>query len=182
MVIVRRFPDPPSRVVEALNFLRVMGSGDLDAIAELDREPGRIPRPWDPASCDNELRYDLWTWCDDVATWINHEFAWRSAAIVPPCWPQHPHLAHEIALLACLRYAAGKSERPELLEEWTRNALPDFAERTAARVGDGCRTEHTDWPAAPAFHRHVETTIADARCQYFRDDTHQPATDVRRRS
>jgi hypothetical protein len=174
VVIVSRFPEPPIRVINALNHLRVLRSGNLEAIAELDREPSPVPRPWDPASCDDELRYDVWTWCDNVVIWINHEYAWRGPASIPLCWPQHPYLAHEIALLACQRCIAGEYAGPELLEEWARNTFPMFAERMAARTGEGCRKEHTDWPGAPAFHRHVDDAIAEARRDLFREDTNQP--------
>lgn len=121
----------------------------------------------------------MWIWCDQVVTWLNHEFAWRGAAAVPACWPQHPYFAHEIALLACQRYAAGEYEGPELLEEWTRNTFPMFAERLTTRTGEGCRKEHTDWPAAPAFHRHVDKAVATARLDLFGEDTNQPPLDQR---
>ena len=174
MVIANRFPKPPNRVLAALQRLKVLDSRDLRAASALDREPGWVPRPWDPASCDDELRFDVWTWCDDVVTWINREYAWRGVTSVPPCWPRHPYLAHEIALLACLRYAAGQADAPQLLEDWTRVIFPAFIDRMLARTGEGCHTEHTDWPGAAAFHRHVESAVAKARLDLFRADTNQP--------
>jgi hypothetical protein len=28
-------------------------------------------------------------------TWLNHEYVWDVADVIPPCWPQHSHLVHE---------------------------------------------------------------------------------------
>lgn len=163
MVIANRFPQPPSRVIEAFKRLRVLGSGDLGAVVGLEKEPGHVPRPWDPATCDDELRLDVWTWCDEVASWINREFAWRGFTGIPPCWPRHPYLAHELPLLACMRHVAGEAKEPRLLEEWMRLILPAFMERTAARTGEGCHNEHTEWPGAAAFHRFVDKDVVAAR-------------------
>ena len=37
-----------------------------------------------------------------VVTWLNHEYVWDAAGVTPPCWPQHCHLLHKIAVLAVL--------------------------------------------------------------------------------
>lgn len=177
MVIVNRFPPPPTSVLQVFNQLKVLGSGDLAAAANLDREPVRVPRPWDPADCDDDLRFDVWEWCEDVAAWINREFAWRGFTGIPPCWPQHPYLAHEIAVLASLRYIASQATEPRPLEEWLRVSLPTFIERMSTRSGEGCLTTHTEWPGAAAFHRYADETSTGARRELLRADTHQPAVD-----
>jgi hypothetical protein len=177
MVIVERFPAPPTRVLAVFTRLQVLGSGSLAATANLDREPAHVPRPWDPGDCDDELRFDVWEWCEDVASWFNREFAWRGFDGIPPCWPQHPYLAHEIAVLASQRYLAAQAIDPRLLDDWLRVSLPAFVDRMSTRTGDGCLTAHTEWPGAAAFHRYADKATADARRELFRTDTHQPRVD-----
>ena len=68
---------------------------DLRALAQL-------PRPWDPATCTGRLREELWAWLDQVAIWINEQHLWNVARPgIPECWPAHPHLVHDLAVLAC---------------------------------------------------------------------------------
>jgi hypothetical protein len=44
-----------------------------------------LPRPWDPSTCPQDLRAAVWGWCDNVAEWINHEYAWRPTQMIPLC-------------------------------------------------------------------------------------------------
>lgn len=157
MMILQPFPDPPPSV--RLSMEQLQAAPDWDA-----RERARlatIDRPWDPASCAPSLLRELWPWLDEVVGWINHEYGWQTARTIPSCWPQHPHLVHELAVLACLRTAAGTAITPQALEEWHRYALPGFFERMADRLGQvGCPPRaHTDWPARS---RHTEYTSDDA--------------------
>jgi len=73
------------------------GAGTLlqqDALGD----PRLLARPWDPASCVGpDLRAELWQWLDQVVIWLNHEYVWDVEATIPPRWPRHPHLVHEIA-------------------------------------------------------------------------------------
>ena len=64
------------------------------------------------------------SWLDDVVIWLNHEYVWDVVAMIPACWPKHPHLVHEIAVLADLRRRAGHALTGDALEEWHRYALP----------------------------------------------------------
>jgi hypothetical protein len=43
-----------------------------------------------------------------------------SPPVIPGCWPQHPHLVHEIAVLADQRRRAGTARTSDVLEEWHR--------------------------------------------------------------
>ena len=141
--IARPFPKPPREVRRALDHLRGAGAIGL-APAGLTE----LHRPWDPAACPSGLRADLWPWLDEVAAWLNHTYAWQTASAVPSCWPAHPHLVHELAMLACLRVTAAEATTPHALEEWHRYALPAFHTRMAERLGIGCPPgRHTDWPA-----------------------------------
>ena len=177
-MILLPFPRPPVAVAEALNDLAIVRSGDDDAIAELGGPAAvhGLPRPWDPTTCSIELREHLWEWLDEVAGWVNHEYAWRSTSLIPPCWPRHPHLARELAVLACLRAAAGESLAPDLIEDWHRYALPHFLDRMLSRLGDaGCRNGHTDWPAAGRYDHYTDDPAVTARLEAFYADTHPPA-------
>ena len=175
MVILTPFPPPPPVVAEALTALAILRSGDEDAIADLG-DTTDLPRPWDPTTCPPEVRDHLWHWLDDVATWINHEYAWRPAQMIPPCWPAHPHLARELPVLACLRVAAGEALTADLMEDWHRYTLPHFLERMASRLGDsGCRGgQHSDWPAAARHDHYAGDEAAIQRLDSFYADTHPP--------
>lgn len=106
-----------------------------------------LPRPWDPATCRGLLRSDLWAWLDDVAHWMNSEHLWGlSGAGIPGCWPAHPHVVHDLAVIASSRYLASYAVTPASLEEWHRYALPAFHARLAERLGDGCLAEHQTSP------------------------------------
>ena len=85
----------------------------------------RLPRPWDPPTCTHpDLRLDLWVWLDDVVTWLNHEYVWDAAGVIPSCWPEHPHLVHDLAVLADQRRRAGLANTSDALEDWHRYACP----------------------------------------------------------
>lgn len=180
MVIVSRFPEPPATIRQALIVLQVIRIGDREAIADLG-DIRDVPRPWDPASCPDDLREQLWRWLDDVATWINQEYSWRPASMIPGCWPRHPHIANELAVLACLRDAAGDmTAPPEVLEEWQRHALPLFLDRLGTRLAEStCRTgTHVDWPAAARHDKFSGPDFARERDDLFHADTH-PAHQLR---
>ena len=153
------FPTPPGAVLQALHLLEVRGRGDPDEMAAAGNLEN-LPRPWDPASCPNELREAVWEWCDEVAEWLNHEYVWRPTQMIPLCWPQHPHIARELAVLAILRWGAEESLTPEPTEEWHRYTFPMFNDRLTTRLGESaCRTgKHVDWPAEGRYAAFVDTT------------------------
>ncbi|MGH3266753.1 MAG: hypothetical protein ACRDNS_32770 [Trebonia sp.] len=169
--IVTPFPSPPPPLGKVLHQHDVARRADPDEIARED-DLSDLPRPWTPAACGDDLRVAIWDWCDAVAEWLNHEYAWRPAQLVPPCWPYHPHIAHELPILALQRYHAGRSDGPELLDQWHRESLPLFFERMHTRLGESkCRTgTHQDWPAEP---RQAAYTTPDAvqvrRAAFFQD-------------
>ena len=179
-LIVRPFPQAPPSVARVLRQHQVVRRGDPDQMSA-EGNLADLPNPWAPGTCDDDLREAIWQWCDAVAEWVNHEYTWRPAQVIPPCWPHHPHIAHELPVLAVLRLAAESSTGPELLEEWHRHTLPGFFERMLTRLGEsGCRTgKHVDWPARP---RHLsyssEEAVEDRQSLYYAD-TSEPPTPLR---
>jgi hypothetical protein len=137
------FPPPPREVRSALDQLRQVEEAGLPLTGL-----HLLDRPWDPATCDQRVRAQLWPWLDRVVAWLNRSYAWQTSHAIPPCWPAHPHLVHELAVLACLRLTAADATGPHGLEEWHRYALPGFTARMTERLGIGCPPgRHTDWPA-----------------------------------
>ncbi|WP_253010730.1 hypothetical protein [Klenkia sp. PcliD-1-E] len=150
-MVVLPFPPPPLGVLAALDLLQGMEGREgkafpASAVAEMER-------PWEPASCTAELAAEIWAWCEDVVLWINHEFAWRPAQLVPSCWRDHPHIARELPVLAVLRWRAEASASPQPTEEWNRYAFPTFSDRMLDRLGETtCRSgRHQDWPARSRY-------------------------------
>ncbi|MHA3700730.1 hypothetical protein ACXR2U_00980 [Jatrophihabitans sp. YIM 134969] len=144
--------------------LQILRRGDRDEMRAAGID-GDVPRPWDPATCPAELREDMWLWCDEVAIWINHEYAWRPAQMIPPCWPHHAHIARELPVLAVLRWTAECATVPELVEDWHRYTFPMFCDRMSGRLGEStCRTgEHAEWPAEARHHSYVGRRGNDTR-------------------
>ena len=101
------FPKPSSMLRQAFKELDTLAYGS-DAEKAALGDPQALARPWDPSSVVNpRLRQQLWEWLDRVVVWVNHEYGWRPEDLIPECWPQHPALVREIAVLADLRRRAG---------------------------------------------------------------------------
>ncbi len=171
------FPKPPPEVRRALEQLRVAEDAGL--------EPTGLPlldRPWDPATCSPHVRAELWPWLDDVAAWLNHTYAWQTTSAIPSCWPAHPHLVAELAVLACLRVTATEATTPHALEEWHRYALPAFTARMSERLGIRCPPgRHTDWPARSWAADYDSPRATDARRALFDGDAGPRRPDHTRR-
>ena len=169
------FPRPPRWVRHALEMLRQAELSGLEPSAY-----GLLDRPWEPASCATHVRRELWPWLDDVAGWLNHSYAWQTAHMVPACWPAHPAIAHELAVLACLRAAAADATVPHPLEEWHRNALPGFLARMTERQGLGCPPgRHVDWPARSWDADYRSAAAIAERRRLFDTDTGEGAPAAR---
>jgi hypothetical protein len=172
------FPHPPTAVNYAAATMSVIASGDQEAIDALgeDIDIHALPRPWDPGTCSDALRAQIWAWCDEVAAWINAQMLWRPAQTIPACWPQHPHIAQDLPLLACQRLIAEKSFEPAALEEWHRYTLAFFLDRMRDRLGDStCRDgRHLDWPARSRQATFLARDITYQRGERFAADTGTP--------
>lgn len=130
-----------------------------------------LPRPWEPATCtDPALRADLWTWLDDFVSWLNQQCLWDPSDLVPPCWPDHPHLVHEIATLAVQRRQASRTLTAGALEQWQTHSLPAFLVRTHARLRRHCDTGHQPSPSTAAHRRHASEHEVWARRTRFQED------------
>lgn len=151
-MIALPFPPPPSAVVQSLARLQNPPHDDRGQAAPrpaaVDQE-----RPWEPASCNAELGAEIWSWCRDVVAWINHEYVWRPADMIPACWLQHAHIARELPVLAIQRWKAENARVPDLVDKWNEFAFPGFWGRMMDRLGDGtCRNgKHQDWPAESRY-------------------------------
>jgi hypothetical protein len=154
-VLIQLFPQPGRLMQLAYRELDLATSRQQDHLLPL-RDQGNVPRPWDPATCRTpQLRKEVWPWLEAVVTWLNREYVWDAADVIPPCWPQHPHLVHEIAVLADQRHRAGQALTSEPLEEWHRYSLPSFTERMKTRLRNHCQEDHQSWPAKGRYTRHI---------------------------
>lgn len=161
--LARPFPSPGLLIVHAYSELDIALNGD-DAQRKAIGHPSKLPRPWDPGSIeDPPMRAELWEWLEAVVEWVNTEHVWDPSYLVPPCWPAHPHLVHEIAVLADQRQKAGQAIASDALEEWHRYALPAFFDRRKTRLRTACDSRHHDWPARPAHVRFQDANEHRAR-------------------
>jgi hypothetical protein len=164
-VIVEAYPQPSAAVVGCVAELGTAGDQE-DA-----GDPSRLERPWDLATCAPDLRYTVWSWLEDVASWINRQHVWRPERAIPPCWPQHPHIANELAVLACQRLDAGRATTTGSLATWQDHTLPRFLDRIAAELGTGCLPgRHTEWPAAARYRAFSDPAAIEQRQRYFDAD------------
>jgi hypothetical protein len=181
-LLVQPFPAPGQLVALAYRELDLAANGSPEEVGELG-DARLLPRPWEPASCRTpQLREQLWLWLDAVVTWLITEHVWEVGAAIPACWPQHPHLVHEIAVLADQRRRAGHALTSDALEEWHRYSLPAFTERMKARLQNHCDDGHQGWPATGRCTRHTaegsRRTRSDA---YTADVAAVRATEANRR-
>lgn len=178
VAIAALFPRPGPLVRLAYRELALAGAGSEDQKRALG-ELSELPHPWDPPSCPPALRSQVWAWLDQVAGWINHEYLWVPDRFIPSCWPAHPHIAHELAVIADLRQAAGSAFTGEALEDWHRYALPSFLDRAASRLGTSCGpAKHDDWPAAGRHREFGSGRALAARSElYLRDAAVRPEPD-----
>ena len=169
--MIAAFPRPGRRVEHAYTELDLAGGAGTKQQQNALGDPRLLARPWDPASCvDPGLRGEVWAWLEQVVAWLNQEYVWDAEAMVPPCWPHHPHLVHELAVLADLRRRAGLALTGDPLEEWHRYALPAFTDRMRTRLRQHCQDGHQTWPALGRHTRHQSAPAREDRAGAFRTD------------
>lgn len=162
------FPTPGRLLAQAYRELDMALNGD-DLARKAVGDTHTMPRPWDPATIeDPPMRAELWEWLEAVAQWVNTEHVWDPSHLIPPCWPAHPHLVHEIAVLADQRRKAGQALASDALEEWHRYALPAFFARRKTHLRTACESRHHDWPARAAHLRFHDAQ--EHRDRHYRAD------------
>ena len=92
--------------------------------------------------------------------------------MIPRCWPNHPHLVHEIAVLADQRHHAGLALTSDELEEWHRYSLPSFTERMKTRLRNHCQEDHHSCPAKGRHTRHMAEAARHRRLSVYDADAH----------
>lgn len=173
--LIQSFPDPGPLLRLAYRELSIAANGTKEQTKALG-DIRLLPRPWDPATCRKpELREQLWAWLDAVVTWLNAEYVWDVDGAVPACWPRHPHLVHEIAVLADQRRRAGAALSSDVMEEWHRYCLPAFVDRMRSRVRNHCEEGHQPWPAKGRHTRHTNHDSQHARAEAFTQDVRSVA-------
>ena len=168
-MVTRAFPQPGRLVQAAYRELQIAQFGTDEERVALGRVE-TLARPWDPPSCAPAVRGQVWAWLEQVAAWVNHEYGWNLERLIPPCWPGHPHLAHELAVLADQRRTAGQAAGSDQLEDWHRYSLPLFLDRMLARLGNHCVTTHDEWPASARHRAFTSDANRRARTAWFADD------------
>lgn len=145
--LVQPFPQPGGALKAAFDMLAEL-DGQVSRGMDPKVDSAALPKPWDPATITNtDMRMQLWTWLSQVVDWINHEYAWDVDEMIPACWPLHPHLVHDIAVLACQRRAAGLLFNSDHLQVWHQTTLTDFRARMRAQLQQHCDEGHAAWPA-----------------------------------
>ena len=168
--LVLDFPNPGQRIEHAYRELHLTQHGTAEQKAVLGPLEA-LPRPWDPASVkEPRQRRELWAWLEAFVSWLNHEHTWDVGAVIPLCWPLHPHLVHEIAVLADQRRRAGKALTSDALEEWHRYALPAFVDRMKLRLKSHCEERHQEWPGRARHTRHVSDEQRHRRERLYLQD------------
>lgn len=173
-LMVEPFPEPGAQVRAAMETLQLATVNPPETEHGLQRIAD-LPRPWDPASCSGTLRGQVWEWLEQVAAWINTQHLWSvHRPGVPECWPAHPHLVHDLAVVACARYYAAFAATPAQLEEWHRYSLPLFLDRIRERLEDGCQPgKHMAPPRAERNAKHTAEEPTRARAARYADDVNQ---------
>jgi hypothetical protein len=147
---------------------------ELAKFAEEVRDLGPLellPRPWDVTTIDDpDLRLEVWEWLDEVVGWLNVEYMWDVGDLIPPCWPSHPHLVHELGVVADQRRRAGFAFTSDALEEWHRYTLPYFIDRMRSRYRGFCEEGHQPAPGLSRNRRYSSPNQAEARQRLYAAD------------
>ena len=178
--LVWRFPMPDSQLIDNAYWDIYRSENGNETEKRLLGDHDQLAKPWDVATCTDDLRGDVWDWYDRVATWLNHEYVWDPAAgMIPPCWPLHPHLIHEIGVIADQRRRIEMATNANALEEWHRYAIPAFLERLHKRVKQHCDGHHQPWPGRTRYAHHQAADQANSRRSAFKADvgSHPSAQD-----
>lgn len=161
--LVQPFPRPGRALQAVFDQLQDLAE-EASFGVRVDAERASQPRPWDPATVtDPSQRMELWTWLAQVVDWLNAEYAWDVDNLVPACWPLHPHLVHEIAVLTDQRRLAGTAYTSEPMAVWHQITLPGFWDRMREQVRAHCQDGHEAWPARARHQRQTSIQAWQSR-------------------
>lgn len=161
-LLVQPFPMPGHQLRRLFRHWSTAENGTEQEQAAIENRPAS--RPWDPATLGtNGERLEMWRWLEEVVRWFNHEYAWDTGQVIPDCWPEHPHLVHEIAVLADARRRAGSAKNSGPLEEWHRVCVPWFLSRMRDSIKSHCEERHQAWPARARYAHHVGQDSSNLR-------------------
>ena len=148
------------KLAAAYDDLYLATSGDEKTKRRIGN-PANLPRPWDPPTC-RSLNYaaSYGSGSNKSSTGSTPSTSGTSpgGAMIPPCWPQHPHLVHEIAVVADQRRRASIDTSSNSLEEWHRYTIPAFTERLKFRTRTLCEEDTSPGPDDPATRDTPATT------------------------
>jgi len=165
--LVRPFPSVGPLMELAYRELNLAANGTPEQRILLG-DPRRLPRPWDHTTCTSpQLRQEVWEWLEDVVTWLNHDYTWDPATMIPSCWPHHPHLVHELAVLADQRRTAEVALNSDPVEDWHRYSLPFFIDRMNNRLRTHCENGHEPSPSRGRQARHTSPASRQERAADF---------------
>jgi hypothetical protein len=139
MVLIQPFPQPGRLVQLAYRELDLATSRKQDHLLPL-RDLANVPRLWDLGHLrDAAAAKGGLVVVGGCRHLVESRVRLGCCRCHPFCWPQHPHVVHEIAVLADQRHRAGRAPTGEALEEWHRYSLPDFTERMRTRLRNHCQ-------------------------------------------
>lgn len=169
--LVQRFPTVGPRMSQAFHDLfRAETAKRAEEVADLG-PLDLLPRPWDVSTIpDPDLRTEVWEWLDAVVAWLNTAYVWDTSDLIPACWPQHPHLVHELGVVAEQRRRAGLAFTSDPLEDWHRFCLPSFIDRMRARYRGYCDDGHRPAPGVPRLIRYSASAAGDGRRALYEAD------------
>jgi hypothetical protein len=110
------FPAPGQLVALAYRELDLAANGSAEQIGALWATCGCCLGPGTATCRTPQLREQLWAWLEAVTAWLVSEYVWDVADAIPACWPEHPHLVHELAVVADQRRRAGHAFTSDALE------------------------------------------------------------------
>ncbi|MFZ2237246.1 MAG: hypothetical protein WAV67_12815 [Dokdonella sp.] len=167
--LLQPFPTPGRWLEHAYYRLHIAEHGSPAERAAIG-DPNTLERPWLPDTCtDPRTRAELWEWLDAVAIWINAQYTWDPADLIPTCWPEHPHLVRELAVIADQCRAARAAITSVALEEWHRYTLPMFTDRVRRRTRQHCDTRHVSTPGHGPQQRHISNGATSRQAAYRSD-------------
>jgi len=144
------FPTPGPLLGSAYLDLYLADEGSDNQKATIG-DPNLLPQPWDPPTCRNpQLRAELWTWLEAVVVWFNHEYTWDPAAMIPTCWPQHPHLVWSTRSPSSLTNAAAPESPSTRTLSRNGTATAPRASANASKPDSRPTANRTTNPGPPA--------------------------------